>query len=153
MTKNEILRRWVVVLAIMVAVALLAAVLLILYCPDLAATVALAIPPGLFVALSWMIGAWYGLDKGRQLAMILTVGMAPLRLLFCGVWIVLASFIPGVRIEVLLVAVMVIWALFTVPEFGMLISFSHREHANSQNATNSGLATKRGRATRNKKGQ
>ena len=35
--------------------------------PPLGKTVLLAIPPNLFITLSWMAGAWYTYDKNRQL--------------------------------------------------------------------------------------
>jgi hypothetical protein len=88
-------------------------------------TVLLAMPPILFITLSWMAGAWYTYDKNRQLGMLLTAGMIPVRLIFFIAWIWLVSHVPGLNTTILVVAMMVFWGLFTVPEIAMLVSFTN----------------------------
>lgn len=59
MRKNRLFLRWLGVLGVMVGFSLFCVVLpLLVAYPPLGKTVLLAIPPNLFVALSWMAGAW-----------------------------------------------------------------------------------------------
>jgi hypothetical protein len=125
MRKNRLFLRWLGVLGVMVGFSLFCVVLpLLVAYPPLGKTVLLAIPPNLFVALSWMAGAWYTYDKNRQLGMILTVGMMPVRLAFFFIWFWLVSYVPGLNMKVLVVTMMIFWGLFTMPEIAMLASFT-----------------------------
>jgi hypothetical protein len=133
MRKNKLFLRWLGVLGAMVGFSLFCVVLPLLVAhPPLGKTVLLAIPPNLFVALSWMAGAWYTYDKNRQLGMVLTVGMMPVRLAFFIAWFWLVSFVPGVNVAVLVVTMMVFWGLFTVPEIAMLTSFTNNLQRTSE---------------------
>jgi len=123
--RNHLFFRWLRVLAAMVGVSVVCVVLpLWLAHPPLGKTALLAMPPTLLIAASWMVGAWYTYDKNRNLAMALTVGMIPVRFAFFVAWIWLVRTIPGVDIRALIVAMMVFWALFSLPEFAMLASFT-----------------------------
>jgi hypothetical protein len=125
MRKNKLFLRWLGVLGVMVGFSVFCVVLPLLVAhPPLGKTVLLAIPPNLFVTLSWMAGAWYAYDKNRQLSMALTIGMTPVRLAFFVSWFWLVSCVPGLNMGVLLVTMIVFWALFAVPEFAMLVSFT-----------------------------
>lgn len=83
-------------------------------------------PPNLFISLSWMAGAWYTFDKSRRVGMILTVGMTPVRFAFFAAWIWMVRYVPGMELKELLVAMMMFWGLFTVPEIGMLVGFTKK---------------------------
>jgi hypothetical protein len=123
--KNKLFLRWLGVLGVIVGFSVFCVVLPLLVAhPPLGKTVLLAVPPNLFITLSWMAGAWYAYDKNRQLSMVLTVGMTPLRLAFFVSWFWLVSYVPGLNSLVLVVTMMVFWGLFSVPEFAMLLSFN-----------------------------
>jgi len=125
--KNRMFRRWLSLLGVMSLFSLCCVVLpLLVVHPPLGKTTLLAMPPNLFITLSWMAGAWYTFDKNRQLGMILTVGMTPVRFAFFAAWIWLATYVPGLDVKVLLLAMMIFWGLFTVPEIGMLVSFTRK---------------------------
>ncbi len=124
--KNKLFLRWLGVLGLTVGFSFFCVALPLLVAhPPLGKTVLLAMPPILFMALSWMAGAWYTYDKNRQLGMLLTVGMMPVRLAFFGAWIWLVGYVPGLNMGALVVTMMVFWGLFTVPEIAMLASFTN----------------------------
>lgn len=124
-TRNRIFFRWFGLLAAMVGFSVVFVILpLWLVHPPLGETVLLAMPPTLFIAASWMLGAWYTYDKSRELALTLTVGMMPVRFAFFAAWVWLVHTIPGVDFRALIVAMMVFWVLFSIPEFAMLAGFT-----------------------------
>jgi hypothetical protein len=131
--KNRLLLKWLGVLGITVAFSLVCVVLplLVAHAP-LGKTILLAMPPILFMTLSWMVGAWYSYDKNRQLGMLLTVGMTPVRLAFFGAWIWLAHYVPGLDMKVLLITMMIFWGVFTVPEIAVLVSFTNHLQRTSE---------------------
>jgi len=125
MRKNKLFLKWLGVLGVTVCFTVFCVILpLLMAHPPFGKTVLLAIPPNLFVTLSWMAGAWYTYDKNYQLSMALTIGMTPVRLAFFVSWFWLVSYIPGLNMGVLAVTVIVFWGLFAVPEFAMLASFT-----------------------------
>jgi len=133
MRKNKLFLRWLGVLGLTVGFSFFCVALPLLVAhPPLGKTILLAMPPILFIALSWMAGAWYTYDKNRQLGMVLTVGMMPVRLAFCVAWVWLVNFVPGLNMVVLVVSMMIFWGLFTVPEVAMLVSFTNNLQRTSE---------------------
>src|SRR5581483_12466009 len=48
--------------------------------PDVGRSILMGMPPMAFVAISWMMGAWYAWDKEQYTFMALTVGVMPIRI-------------------------------------------------------------------------
>jgi hypothetical protein len=92
----------------------------------------LSLPPVVLIALSWMAGAWWAWDKSKNVFMVATMGGIPLRLLLVLAWAWLVLSIPGVPVKVFLPALMLHWALVTVPEIAMLVEFSRKTGNNSE---------------------
>ena len=84
----------------------------------------LSLPPMLLVAVSWMAGAWWAWDKGRNTFMVATMGAVPLRMFFVLGWAWLVISIPGLPGKVFLPALMLHWVAFTIPEIAMLLEFN-----------------------------
>ena len=86
----------------------------------------MGLPPMLFIAFSWMAGAWYAWDKEFPMFMALTLGAMPIRIAAACVWSVFVMGIPEINTGAYFAGMMIFWIAFTVPEFGMLIDFSNK---------------------------
>lgn len=133
MTRNRLFLRWLLVLGGIVAgIIFLIAAPLMLVDPAASRIVLLAIPPNLFVALSWMAGAWHAHGRQKPIAMILTMGMIPVRLTFFLAWTWMIHRLLGSHLAGLVLTMMLFWILFAIPEFAMLLGFARNEQYERQ---------------------
>jgi hypothetical protein len=127
-SKSRIFKRYCLLLAALVAGSVLLIITpLWLAHPPYGKAFLLSLPPMAVVALSWMAGAWWAWDRGKNVFMVATMGGIPLRLVLVLAWAWLVISIPGVPVKVFLPALMLHWALVTVPEIAMLLEFSRKE--------------------------
>jgi len=94
--------------------------------PTYGRSMLMGLPPMLFMAFTWMAGAWYAWDKEFPIFMALTLGAMPIRIAAACVWSVFALGIPGIDTGAYFAGMMIFWIAFTIPEFGMLIDFSNK---------------------------
>ena len=94
--------------------------------PDVGRSMLMGLPPMLFIAFSWMAGAWYAWDKETWTFMGLTLGAIPIRMAAGLCWSVFVVRLPGINEAAYFTGMMIFWIAFTIPEFGMLIDFGNK---------------------------
>jgi len=94
--------------------------------PDVGRSMLMGLPPMLFIAATWMVGAWYAWDKEFPIFMSLTIGAMPIRFGVGLLWSIFAVNLPGVDQLAYFMGMMIFWIAFTIPEFTMLIDFSNK---------------------------
>lgn len=94
--------------------------------PEIGRSMLLGIPPMIFIALTWMAGAWYAWDKEFPIFMAMTLGAMPLRIGIGMVWSIFVFRIPALDIFAYFVGMMVFWVAFTFVEVYMLNDFSNK---------------------------
>lgn len=94
--------------------------------PAYGRSMCMGLPPMLFIAFTWMAGAWYAWDKEMHVFMALTLGAMPIRLGVGCVWSIFVMQIPEINMAAYFAGMMIFWIAFTIPEFGMLIDFSNK---------------------------
>lgn len=92
----------------------------------------MGLPPMLFIAFTWMVGAWYAWDKEMYTFMALTLGAMPIRLGIGLLWSVFVMKIPEIDTGAYFAGMMIFWTAFTIPEFGMLIDFGNKMPRNGE---------------------
>ena len=84
----------------------------------------LALFPMLFMCLSWIIPVWKFFDR-KAFLLPLTIGTMPMRIGVCLGFIVLVKrYSPEVDIAALVLAMMLYWLLFSIPELIMISNFT-----------------------------
>ena len=84
----------------------------------------LALFPMLFMCLSWIIPVWKFFDR-KAFLLPLTIGTMPMRIGVCLGFIVLVKrYSPEVDIAALVLAMMLYWLLFSIPELIMIANFT-----------------------------
>lgn len=94
--------------------------------PDIGRSMLMGLPPMLFIAVSWMVGAWYAWDKDFYVFIALTLGVMPIRFVVGLFWSVFVIRIPQVDVLAYFIGMMIFWIAFTIPEFTMLIDFGNK---------------------------
>ena len=94
--------------------------------PSVGKAFLLSVPPMLFICFTWMVPSWRFFDK-KALLLPMTVGMVPLRIIAILLFSYMAIHnIPEVPIVPLFVGMMFHWALFSIPEIGMMHQFASK---------------------------
>ena len=84
----------------------------------------LAFFPMFFMCLSWIIPVWKFFDR-KAFLLPLTIGAMPMRIGVCLGFIVLVKrYSPEVDIAALVLAMMLYWLLFSIPELIMISNFT-----------------------------
>ena len=84
----------------------------------------LALFPMLFMCLSWIIPVWKFFDR-KAFLLPLTIGAMPMRIGLCLSFIFLVKrYSPEVDIAALVLAMMLYWLLFSIPELIMIANFT-----------------------------
>jgi len=78
----------------------------------------LSIPPTLFIAVTWMGGAWWARNK-PELMLALTVGMMPLRGIFLLIWIIIVG-----ASQTFVLGMMLHWIIFVIPEVAFFLELN-----------------------------
>lgn len=107
---------------------------LILFCvvpvmvayPPYGQAMMLGMPPMMFMAFTWMAGAWWAWDKDRYIFMAATFGAMPIRFTVGLLWAVMMFNIPGMLADVMVFSMMGYWAVFTIIEVAMLVEFGDK---------------------------
>ncbi|NIQ14678.1 MAG: hypothetical protein GTO02_09850 [Candidatus Dadabacteria bacterium] len=94
--------------------------------PEIGKSMLMGLPPMLFIAFSWMVGAWYAWDKEFYIFIGLTLGAMPLRLGVGMLWAIFVMKIPEVHQLAFVLGMMIFWVAFTCSEFIMLLEFSNK---------------------------
>lgn len=94
--------------------------------PEIGRSMLMGLPPMVFIAFSWMAGAWYAWDKEFSIFMALTLGAMPIRLGIGMLWSIFAFRIPGLDQGAYFTGMMIFWVAFTIVEFTMLIDFGNK---------------------------
>lgn len=122
--KNKVMIRYCLILFVCFFITMCFISPALIAYPSIGRSLMMGLPPMLFVALSWMGGAWYAFGKERHLFLALTLGMMPLR---CGIGLSWASFVlqlPDINPAAFIFGMMVFWVAFTIPEISMFIELS-----------------------------
>jgi hypothetical protein len=126
--KKRIFRKYCIVLAVLVAGSVLLLITpLWLAHPPYGKAFLLSLPPMLVTAVTWMTGAWWAWDRGKNTFMAATMGGIPLRMALVLGWAWFVLSIPDVSVKVFLPALMLHWVAFTAPEIAMLVEFTRNE--------------------------
>ena len=84
----------------------------------------LALFPMLFMCLSWIIPVWKFFDR-KAFLLPLTIGTMPMRIGVClGFIVIVKRYSPEVDIAALVLAMMLYWLLFSIPELIMISNFT-----------------------------
>ena len=84
----------------------------------------LALFPMLFMCLSWIVPVWKFFDR-KAFLLPLTIGAMPMRIGVCLSFILLVKrYSPEVDIAALVLAMMLYWLLFSIPELIMISNFT-----------------------------
>lgn len=94
--------------------------------PDIGRSMLMGLPPMLFIAFSWMVGAWFAWDKEFYTFIALTLGAMPIRFAVGIFWSIFVLQIPTIDAGAYFAGMMIFWIAFTIPEFGMLIDFGNK---------------------------
>lgn len=127
MEKNTIMLRYLKILIYCFLGLMLFVIMPVLSAfPYVGRSMMMGLPPILFIAATWMAGAWYAWDKEFPIFMALTLGAMPIRIAAGCLWSVFAMGLPGIDVTAYFAGMMIFWIAFTIPEFGMLIDFSNK---------------------------
>lgn len=127
MEKNKLMSKHIKNLLIMFVFVFLLFVLPVYAAfPEIGRSMLLGMPPMVFIALTWMVGAWYAWDKEFPIFMAMTLGAMPLRIAIGLFWSIFVLQIPTIDTFAYFMGMMIFWVAFTFVEIYMLNDFSNK---------------------------
>lgn len=84
----------------------------------------LSIAPNVFLAATWMAGAWWAYEKGFNTFVAATMGMMPIRGMVYLPWVYALTQLPGIPRTPLMVGMAVHFAICLIPEIAMLANLN-----------------------------
>jgi len=125
MTKDKLFKKYMLLLlgAVLVSLVFIIAPLWMVH-PPLGRAFLLSIPPNVFLAATWMAGAWWAYEKGFGTFMISTMGMMPVRFMVYIPWVYALSKIPSIPRTPLMVGIAIHFAICLIPEITMLANLN-----------------------------
>lgn len=127
MMKNKLVKKYLFIFTMCFVVCLLfIAVPINLADSSYGKGVILGLPPIMFMAASWVLGAWWAWDKDMYMFMALTLGMMPVRIGLGLMWVSIMGGLPGINMMALVMSMMAYWIVFTSLEIAMIVDFGNK---------------------------
>lgn len=127
MKKNELMLKFMKILTCcFIGIFFFCVLPVFLAYPSVGRGMLLGLPPTVFMALSWVAGAWYAWDKDKSIFYACTMGAMPLRIGIGLMWSLFVLQLSDVNQGAYFIGAMVFWVAFTIVEVKILIEFSQR---------------------------